>query len=76
MPQNYGLSEGGIFIRHLKNEKLNQLLEELYETMLQLTYRDQALLSYLFWKHDIKIWSELRDNAVCISGKMGNHIYI
>ena len=76
MPENYGLSEGGLFIRHLKNGPINILLEELFELMLKFTYRDQALLSYIFWKHDLKLKSELTNEFYRITGKIGHHFYV
>lgn len=76
MPTNYGLSEGALFMRHLKNEYFNELCEELYVLMKKFTYRDQALLSYIFWKHNVKINAEFTNKFYCTTGKIGDHIYI
>jgi len=75
MPVGYGLSEGGLILRHLKNDKLNSFLEEFFNLMLKYTYRDQALLSYMFWKNDIPIKYEFTHNFYNKTGKMGNHNY-
>lgn len=76
MPSNYGLCSCGLFIRHLKNNGFNKLCDELFELMLKFTYRDQALISYIFWKNNVKINSGLTNDFYRISGKMGDHIYI
>ena len=76
MPTNYGLSAGGLFMRHLKNEHFNKLCEELYELMLKFSYRDQSLLSYVFWKNNIKINTDFTNEFYCVSGIMGDHNYI
>lgn len=75
MPHNYGLSECGLILRYLKNDELNKFTEEFFNLMLEFTYRDQALLSYMFWKYDIKIQCEFTHAFYCKSGKMGNHNY-
>jgi hypothetical protein len=76
MPVNYGLYEGGLFIRHLKNTDFNNFCNELFVHMLNFTYRDQALLSYVCWKHGIKFNGELNKDFYFVSGEMGNHIYV
>jgi len=75
MPKKYGLSEGGLSIRHLKNNDFNSLCDELFTLMLRFTYRDQALLSYVLWKNNTKVNCELTKESYCISGKIGNHVY-
>jgi hypothetical protein len=75
MPHHYGLSEGGLILRHLKNNDLNNFLEEFFNLMLQFSYRDQALLSYMFWKNNIKIPSEFTHDFYCKTGTMGHHNY-
>ncbi len=76
MPNNYGLSSNGLFLRNLKNDKFNKLCEELYNLMLEFTYRDQALLSYVFWKNEIPIKCEFTNEFCIVSGVMGNHNYV
>lgn len=76
MPKNYGLPELGVFMRHLKNDKLNILCEELFSLMLKFTYRDQALMSYVFWKHGETINCEFSKDYCYVSGKIGNHNYV
>ncbi|ARF11461.1 hypothetical protein Klosneuvirus_1_318 [Klosneuvirus KNV1] len=75
MPEAYGLYECGLFIRHLKNKDFNRLCEELFVLMLRYTYRDQALLSYVFWKNQVKINAEFTRDFYFVSGKMGDHNY-
>lgn len=76
MPKDYGLCQGGLFIIHLKNNNVNQACEELIITMLRFTYRDQALLSYIFWKRGEKVNAMFTKDFYHVSGKMGNHIYV
>ncbi len=76
MPNNYGLSSNGLLLRDLKNDKFNKICEELYNLMLQFTYRDQALLSYVFWKNDIPIKCDFTNSFYLVSGVIGNHNYV
>lgn len=75
MPEEYGLCEGGLFIRHLKNKSFNRICEELFVLMLRFTYRDQALLTYVFWKNQVTINPLLTRDFYFMSGKMGDHDY-
>lgn len=75
MPKGYGLGEGGLFIRDLRNEKVNNMCGELFLLMLRFTYRDQALLSYVFWKHGVKVNCQLTKDLCFISGTLGHHKY-
>ncbi|QKF94181.1 nucleotide-diphospho-sugar transferase [Fadolivirus algeromassiliense] len=76
MPTNYGLTAAGLFIRHLKNNELNKFCEELFDLMLKFSYRDQSLLSYMFWKNKQQLNCQLTDKFYIRSGKMGDHSYI
>ena len=76
MPTKFGLSQGGLVVRHLKNKDFNNLCNELYELLLKFTYRDQAMLSYVFWKNNVKLNLQLPTNLYSVSGKMGDHVYI
>ena len=73
MPIDYGLYETNIFIRDLKNERLNFVLEKFYELLLQHSYRDQTMLTYTFWKHkyeNIKLLNNFGDNFYLKSGEI------
>ena len=51
-PENFGLWENNVFLRPLKNERVNKICEELYDLMKIYSYRDQTLLSYVLWKNN------------------------
>lgn len=76
MPNNYGLFETGIFIRHLKNVKFNMMCAELFSLIQQYTYRDQALLTYVFWKNNVNIPTYLTNDYYFITGEYGDHNYV
>lgn len=76
MPANYGLTENGLFMRHLKNEKFNVFCEEFYNLMSQYSYRDQSFLSYMFWKYDVTIHVDFTRQFLMVSGKIGDHAYV
>jgi hypothetical protein len=76
MPSDYGLYECALFVRHLGNVQLNDMLEELFNLMLKYTYRDQALLTYIFWKNGVKPSNTLTKSYVCVTGQMGVHKYV
>lgn len=75
MPKDYGLCQAGLFIRNFKNNDVNQMCEELFMLMLKNTYRDQALISYVFWKHNEKINTAFAESFFCKTGKIGDHNY-
>ena len=75
MPEKYGLNESGLILRCLKNDKLNVFLEEFFNLILKFSYRDQAMLSYMFWKYNIPIKYDFTHNFYCKTGKIGNHNY-
>tara|TARA_Y100001937_G_C7134012_1_gene339013 strand:+ start:4557 stop:5252 length:696 start_codon:yes stop_codon:yes gene_type:complete len=51
-PENFGLWENNVFLRPLKDPKVNKICEELYDLMKIYSYRDQTLLSYVLWKNN------------------------
>lgn len=75
MPANNGLFATGILIRNLKNGKINKMAEELFDLLCAYTYRDQAFLTYVFWKNNFTVKNTLTNNHFVVSGKKGNHIY-
>lgn len=75
MPKKFGLSEGGLIMRHLKNKTLNDFFEEFFNLMLKYSYRDQSLLSYMFWKYDVEMRCEFTHDFYFVSGKIGHHNY-
>lgn len=61
MPYNYGLYETGIYVRYLKNNELNLVLENLFNKLLKYSYRDQTILTYILWKNNYKAVKSLND---------------
>lgn len=78
MPYNYGLYETGIYVRYLKNNELNLLLENLFSKLLKYSYRDQTILTYILWKNNykaVKSLNNIGNEMVNKSGTKGEHIY-
>ena len=78
MPKNRGLFENNLIIKSLKNNKLNKLLEILFNHMLKFSYRDQTLLTYILWKYKYKnlLYLEPNKKYLVQSGKSSKHKYI
>lgn len=77
-PRNEGLYHNGCFFRSLNNEKLNSVMDLLWLSMRQYTYRDQALLKYAMWKlhwYDVKLGSGSCSLAFSSNG-CSNHFYV
>lgn len=62
MVKNYGMYHCNIFIRFLKNKKVNEMLENMINIMKKFTNRDQTIFTYILWKNnynDIKLLNEI-----------------
>jgi hypothetical protein len=78
IPYNYGLYETGIYVRCLKNNELNLLLENLFSILLKYSYRDQTILTYILWRNNynaVKLLNNIGNQLLNKSGKKGKHIY-
>lgn len=62
-PEDFGLWENNVFLRPLKNNKVNKICEELYDLMKIYSYRDQTLLSYILWKNNYLPKDDTLDNS-------------
>ena len=76
MPPKNGLYETGILLRNLRNNKVNKMAEELYDLLLKYTYRDQAFLTYVFWKNNFKVKNIIAESSYVRSGNKGVHKYV
>ena len=76
MPADYGLYETNIYGRTLKDSRLNQILEKMYELMEEFTYRDQVILPYVLWKNNIRPKIFLSNEWALHSGIKGDHEYV
>lgn len=67
LKKNYPLFMAGVFCR-LNNKETNECFDEWWKMCLEFSCFDQALLSYVTWKHDLKIsaiaYDELRTHKL------------
>ncbi len=73
MPEKYGLNETNIIYR--KHHQTTKIMEEWWEMIHKYSSRDQASLSYILWKNNIKIDEISIDNARidCLNYKIYPH---
>ena len=55
MPVNYGFSENNILYRKKKKKEIIQIMEEWWNMVEHCSKRDQLSLTYILWKHNIKV---------------------
>jgi hypothetical protein len=65
MVTNYGMYHCNIFIRFLKNEKLNKILENMTNIMRKFTNRDQTIFTYILWKNNYQNIKLLNEISTC-----------
>lgn len=53
-PENFGLGENNIIIRTHKSKALNQAMEQWWDMFINIARRDQLLLMFILWQHQIK----------------------
>lgn len=52
MPQNYGLNETNIIYRKHNNSKIINMMDNWWECIENISYRDQLSFSYILWKNN------------------------
>lgn len=77
-PPNNGLFELGFFLRNNKKE-INNILEKLYDFLVENSYRDQLAINYIFWKYNFnnyKIINTIKENfdsTIILKATYGTH---
>jgi hypothetical protein len=79
-PINNGLFESGFFFKNNKKEEINNILEKIYDFLVNNSYRDQLALNYIFWKYNYKNYKTMDNtikenlhNNIILRAKYGKH---